>query len=353
MPSSTSASEQTFARGAVAAFVVTLALVLVPYEALVRAAERKWGLEPARIAPRQTGVPHIDMFLEDVAAGVRYRNIAVGTSRVENGIAPEAIDPIAGRTYNLGLGLGSSLAAMELLESMHIQPERLIVGVSPMDFTRRALDHGRREIAQRHVAAVLEPERALDRWTREAMYEALHSATPARRRNLGQWLQLRRDGGEVLAFVNNEDATAKPDTRQTHGFYPMAKVIAEEGFLHGGQRESVLADYASQRPEVAPLFIAAVRRLRARGVDVVLLHMPTTPAMRAAEASGTTFDRDIAAISSACGAPYVDGDALVGEAFTSDRFNFADNEHMSETGALRFSRVLAQWLNARPRPAAP
>jgi hypothetical protein len=350
MPSSTSASN-TFVRGAVVAFVVTLLLVLVPYEALVRAAERKWGVEPARIAPRQTGVPHIDMFLEDVAGGVRYRNIAVGTSRVENGIAPEAIDPIAGRTYNLGLGLGSSLAAMELLESMHIQPERLIVGVSPMDFTQRALDHGRREIAQRHVAAVAVKEPMLDRSTREATYAVLHSATPERRRNLGQWLQLRREGGETLAFLNNEDATAKPDARQTHGFYPMAKVIAEEGFLHGGQRESVLADYANQRAGVAPLFIAAVRRFRARGVDVVLLHMPTTPAMRAAEASGTTFDRDIVAIAEVCGVPYVEGNALVGETFTNDRFNFADNEHMNETGALKFSRVLAQWLSERPRPA--
>src|SRR5215470_5014924 len=123
MPSSTSASEQLPARGAVVAFVVTPLAVLVPYESLVRAAERKWGVEPARIAPRQTGVPHIDMFLEDVAAGVRYRVIAVGTSRVENGIDPEVLDPQVGRTYNLGLGLGSSVAMLELLEAMHIQPQ--------------------------------------------------------------------------------------------------------------------------------------------------------------------------------------------------------------------------------------
>src|SRR5437870_3589356 len=137
MPSSTSASEKTFGRSAFIAFLGALLVILLSYEALVRAAERRWGVNPARIAPRQTGAPHIDMFLEDVAAGVHYRVIAVGTSRVENGIAPEAIDPIAGRTYNLGLGLGSSVAMMELLDSRGIYPEHLIAGVSPMDFTMK------------------------------------------------------------------------------------------------------------------------------------------------------------------------------------------------------------------------
>lgn len=97
-----------------------------------------------------------------------------------------------------------------------------------------------------------------DRWTRTAVYSVVHSATLQRRRNLGQWLQLRRDGGEVLAFLNNEDATAKPDTRQTHGFYPMRKVISEEDLLHGGQRASVMTEYAQQRADVT-----AFRRARA------------------------------------------------------------------------------------------
>src|SRR5205807_8340572 len=195
MPSSTSASERTFLRSALVAFLGALLVTLLPYEALVRAAERRWGVNPARIAPRQTGAPHIDMFLEDVAASVHYRVIAVGTSRVENGIAPEAVDPIAGRTYNLGLGLGSSGAMMEHLDARGIYPEHLIAGVSPMDFTMKGVLHGRREIATRHVAPVALPEAALTRWTRAAVFALVHSATPERHRNLGKWLQLRRDGG--------------------------------------------------------------------------------------------------------------------------------------------------------------
>src|SRR5262249_12793223 len=105
-------------------------------------------------------------------------------------------------------------------------------------------------------------------------------------------------------------------------------------------RESVLAQYASQHADVAPRFIALVQRFRARGVDVVLLHMPTTPAMRAAEERGTTFDRDIADVSRASGAPYVEGRTLV----SIDRENFADNEHMNERGAMQFSRALAEGL---------
>src|SRR5258708_40197725 len=81
MPSSTSASERAFGRSALVAFFGALVVFLVPYEALVRAAEHRWGVNPARIAPRQTGAPHIDMFLEDVAAGVQSRVDAVRTSR--------------------------------------------------------------------------------------------------------------------------------------------------------------------------------------------------------------------------------------------------------------------------------
>ncbi len=344
MPSSTSASETAFARGALGAFVCALIVLLAPCEALVRAAEHRWGVHPARIAPRRTGVPHIDMFLEDVAAGVHYRVIAVGTSRVENGIAPEAMDSIVGRTYNLGLGLGSSVPMMEFLESQGIRPEHLLVGVSPMDFTMRGVLHGRGEIARRNVAPVVVPEALPTRWTRSAVFALLHSATPERHRNLGKWLQLRSDGGEVLAFLNNEDATEKPDVRQTHGFYPMTRVIEEWGYLHGGQRDTVLADYREQHEEAAVLFIDLVRRFRAHGVDVVLVRLPTTPAMRHSEEGGTSFASDIAAVARACGALYVDGAAIAPPALVATRTNFADNEHMNETGAMQFSRALAERL---------
>src|SRR5258706_4930140 len=135
MPSSTSASEKAFVRSALAGFAGALLLVLVPYEVLVRAAERKWGMEPARIAPRQNGTPHVDMFLEDLAAGIRYPLVAVGTSRVENGVRPDVMEPIVGPTYNLGIGSGSSIVTLEVLESLHIHPPPVILCVFPVGST--------------------------------------------------------------------------------------------------------------------------------------------------------------------------------------------------------------------------
>src|SRR5260221_1550306 len=81
MPSSTSASERMFGRSALVAFLGALIVTLLPYEALVRAAERRWGVNPARIAPRQTGAPNIDKFLEDVAAGLEYPPLYSVTTR--------------------------------------------------------------------------------------------------------------------------------------------------------------------------------------------------------------------------------------------------------------------------------
>src|SRR5260221_1855748 len=151
MPSSTFASETRFARSATAAFVCVLLALLAPYEALVRAAEHRWGMLPARITPRRTGAPHIEMFLEDRAAGIVYPVVAVGTSRVENGVRPDAINALIGPTYNLGIGGGSSIVTLEFLESLNIVPRHLIVGLSPMDFTPLALVRGRKVIARRHV----------------------------------------------------------------------------------------------------------------------------------------------------------------------------------------------------------
>src|SRR5260221_12877704 len=108
MPSSTSASEKTFGRSALVAFLGALLVTLLPYEALVRAAERRWGLNPARIAPRQTGAPHIDMFLEDVAAGVDDRGNPLGPPRAEKGSCPPALRHSAGRSFHLRLGRGVS-----------------------------------------------------------------------------------------------------------------------------------------------------------------------------------------------------------------------------------------------------
>ena len=351
MPSSTSVSESAFTRAALGAFLCALAALLVPYEALVRAAERRWGIEPARIAPRREGTPHVDMFLEDLAAGKKYRVLAVGTSRIQQAIHPDTMEPLLGPTYNLGMIVGSSIVTLEFLESMKIYPQRLIVGVSPMDLTPLAVKRGQDTLARRRVASAPEPELTPTVWTRRATYALLHSAAPDRRRNLGQWLDLRRNGGEVLAFLNNEEATAPPDRHDTHGYYLVTRVATPDRFTVV-QWPRIPGEYASHREELAARFVAVVRRFRARGCDVVLVRTPISPTSRRFEDAQTSFTRDAVALAQASGAPYVDGQTFMGDAFVHDLRNFSDSEHLNEAGAIRFTRAVGGWMT-RGSPGTP
>jgi len=339
MPSSTSASDRAFVRSALAAFAGTLVLLLVPYESLVRAAERRWGVRPARIAPRQSGTPNVDIFLEDLAMGINYRAVAIGTSRVENAIRPDVLEPVVGRTYNLAIVASSSIATLDFLDSIHARPERLIVGVSPMDLTPLGVRRGQKAIARRAGVTA-----SSTHW----FYALLHSAHPDRRRGLGKWLQFRHDRGELLAFLNNENATGKPDAHQWYGYAPVSRVIDPEMFANGGEWGNIPGEYAGGREELSARLIDLVRRFRARGTDVVLVRIPTTAATRRSEDADTTFAADIVRIASESGAPYVDGQTLLGASFLATRANFADSEHLNDGGAEQFSRALARWLSGAP-----
>jgi hypothetical protein len=342
MPSSTSGSE-AFARSARVAFLCGLLVLLVSYEVLVREAERRWGLRPARIAARQTGTPNLDMFLEDLAGGKRYRAIAVGTSRVENSFRPDILDATLGPAYNLGMGGASSITALEFLDSLNVRPETIVIGISPMDLTPLGIRRGQKAIARRNSVMRTDDGETLAGWMRTATYGLLHGATPERRRDLGQWLQLRRDHGSLLAFLNNEAATGKLDLRQTSGYAPISHIADSVEFAQP-EWSTIPEEYLSGREEIAARLIGNVRHFRARGSAVVLVRIPTAARVRQSEDADTSFASDVLTISHASGAPYIDGAALMGTAFVNDRTNFTDAEHMNETGAGRFSRALAERL---------
>ena len=348
--SSTSASEPAFTRSAVAAFAGALALLLIPYEGLVRRAEHVYGTARANIVVPRTLSPKVDSFIADLKAGVRYPVLAVGTSRVEASIRPDILDPHLGSMYNLGLGGCSSIATLEFIERLGLRPSRLVVGVSPMDFTPLGIRRGEKAIARARESLSRSEggtERGAAGWCRAVTYSLLHSATPERRRSLGQWLELWRDHGTLLAFLNNEDATGAAGGTSTHGYVRLVN-IAMPDQIGQGEWSNIPAEYESGRPDLFPRLAAVLRRFRARGADVTLLRIPTTLGVRRSEDDDTRFDADIRAFSRRFEVPYIDGLTLVGPAFVSDRRNFSDAEHVNDTGALRFSRMLVTALGRGP-----
>src|SRR5438105_858862 len=147
MSSSISDSDSRFVRTALIAFLCAAAALLVPYESFVRASERVYGLRRANIVMPRTLSPKIDSFMTDFENGVRYGTYAVGTSRIEWGLRPEIFDAFMGPTYNFGLGGISSITSLEFLRRLQLHPQRIIVSVSPFDFTKVSIAQGNRGVS--------------------------------------------------------------------------------------------------------------------------------------------------------------------------------------------------------------
>ncbi len=348
MNSSTSDSERLFVRRALAAFVCGIATLLLPYEMLVRTSERLYGVRRANIVMPRTLSPKIDSFMIDFDNGVRYATYAVGTSRVEASVRPDVLSGFLGPTYNAGFGGVSSIATLEFLDGLGLYPPHLIISVSPMDFTPLGVSRGEKgaALAEWHPSGSQRIEqRGPAAWSRIALRALLHSSTPERHRNLGQWAELCRDHGAALAFLNNEDATGRLESVSARGFVESTKIAAPDE-IWKGEWSNIPGEYVSGRPELFPRMAALIRHFQERGTTVALVRIPTSAGVRRAEDAETSFDADIRALSRECGVAYVDGFALMGAAFARDRRNFKDAEHMNSFGALRFSRALGSALTS-------
>jgi hypothetical protein len=341
--SSTSSSES------VIAFVALLAVLLVPYELLVRRSEARYGVRRSNVVMPLSLSPKIDALVNDLAAGERYPTFIVGTSRVEEGVRSDAIDGVAGPAFNLAMSGASALTGFEVIETLKLRPSLIIAGISPMDFTDMSMRRGVVAIRGAHDSIVSfgRPdlaERGPAATARAATYALLHGATPNRRRNLGQWLDLLRLRGDLLKFVNNADAVAEQEDVWVRGFSGVPRIATPSQF-----RELQPANITSEyRDDHAPLFAqlqAAVARQRARGTAVVFVRLPLAPEPRALE-DATGFDADIRALAARCGVRYIDGRTLVSDAFIHDRRNFVDGGHLNVSGATQFSRALAAALRS-------
>ncbi|HSY50140.1 MAG TPA: SGNH/GDSL hydrolase family protein [Thermoanaerobaculia bacterium] len=356
--SSTSSSERLSVAVAVASFAFVLGALTISYELLVRKSEARYGMRRSNVVSPHSSSPKIDALVNDLSAGVHYAVYALGTSRTEEGIRSDVLDPDVGLTYNLGMSGSSALRGFEVLNLLNERPSLIIVGVTPMDFTITGILQGAVGIrlARDSIASLRGTEREEERGPAAAMrtltYATLHGAAPRRRRSLGQWFDLFQMHGDVLKFINNADAVAKQENLWIRGFLGVPRVATPEHF-----RELlptyIPGEYILERGPLYAQLQQAVAWQRSRGTAVVFVRIPLAPVPREIE-DATGFDRDIRQVAARCGVRYIDGRALVGDGFINDRRNFTDGGHLNVSGATAFSRALGAALRSpKEAPAKP
>lgn len=352
--SSTSGSERLFVPVAAVSFALVLGALTVSYELLVRRSEARYGLRRTNVVMLHSPSPKIDALVSDLAAGQHYAVYALGTSRTEEGIRSDEIERAFGPTFNLGMAGSSLLAGFEVLELLNERPSLIIVGVTPMDFTVAGVGQGNVSIrlARDSIASLRGPameERGPAAAARSMTYTLLHGAAPNRRRSLGQWFDLLRMHGDLLQFINNADAGERQENLWIRGFVGVPRVATPERF-----RELLPnitpSDYIQDHEPLYARLQQAVARQRSRGTEVIFVRLPLAPVPRELE-DAVGFDRDIRAAAARCNVRYIDGRALMGDAFINDRGNFVDGGHLNVPGATGFSRALAAAL--RPSSESP
>jgi hypothetical protein len=352
--SSTSGSERLFVPVAAVSFALVLCALTVSYELLVHRSEARYGIRRTNVVVPDSLSPKIDALVSDLAAGKHYAVYALGTSRTEEGIRSDVIESAVGRpTFNLGMSGSSLLAGFEVLDLLNERPSLIIVGVTPMDFTVAGVGQGNVTIrlARDSIASLRGPgmeERGPAAAARSMTYTLLHGAAPNRRRSLGQWFDLFRMHGDLLKFINNADAGARQENLWIRGFVGVPRVATPERF-----RELLPSitpsDYIQDHEPLYARLQEAVARQRSRGTEVVFVRLPLAPVPRQLE-DAAGFDRDIRAAAARCNVRYIDGRALMGDAFINDRGNFVDGGHLNVPGATEFSRALAAALRPSSEP---
>lgn len=346
--SSTSASERVFVAVAAVSFAVVIGALSISYELLVRRSEARYGTRRSNTGSPLSSSPKIDALVSDLAAGVHYSVYALGTSRTEEGIRSDEIERTVGPTFNLGLSGTSMLCGFQILELLDERPALIVAGVTPMDFTMLGVWQGSVPLrATRDSLASLhrrpdEVERGPAAAARTMTYALVHGASPARRRNLGQWFDLFQMHGDLLKFINNADAVAKQDDLWIRGFFGVRRVATPERFREL-QPSGIPAEYVEEHEPLYAQLQEAVARQRKRGTEVVFVRLPIAPIPRTLE-DAAGFDRDIRSAAARLGVRYIDGSALVGDAFVNDRGNFVDGGHLNASGATKFSHALADAL---------
>ena len=229
-----------------------------------------------------------------------------------------------------------------MLDRLGIHPARLIVGVSPMDFTLLGVKRGREGLvrADSLLTNTMAASRGPAAWSRVALRACIHGSSPERKRNLGQWLELIRDRGSVLAFLNNEDATAPVRGGPADGYAAADRVASRKDFFQG-EWGNIPGEYLGGHDALFARMAALIEHDRREGTNVILVRVPSSITVRRAEDRETSIDADLMRLSRTCGVSYIDGSSLMGRAFRKRSTQFLGR------GAHEFRRRTALLAGAR------
>lgn len=337
---------------------------LLPDAALLPWMEREFAAYTVKVERARTGpAPEL---------------LVLGNSRVHDGVVPEALGQALSarlgrpaRVFNLGL-MNAKVAEWSALVRDHLPdppPARVVIGLSGTE----AVHEHEFQYASRFL------------WSAREAADWLARTPPARLEvaQLGHWIEsllgrawhafALRDALRLRADERLEDlahqafgtprALKARAVRVQVGRYNLADALAPGGRLQdpgpqpslagllaagGGVRipPYSLADPAPLvRGDDFPLLRDVVTRLRARGCRVALFEMPPSPWLQAQcpEFHGDLFRLRMADFARTLDLPFVPmppGETLL------DDGSYVDANHLSQAGALRFTRLLAERLAA-------
>ena len=340
MPASSSTSSSDPVRRGVATFLAGVVLTLLPYELLVRRSEARWGKSVANTVMPRSATPKVDAFANSLAAGEQFETIVIGNSRAEYGLRPDLLEAAGyGRTYNLGMSGIPPTTGFELLEMTAVRPRRLIVTVSPIDFTALAHRRGAKVLAHAQEkfgardATSSSPSERLTQATRDAFRALLHSSAPDRRRTPAQWLEFFRDGGDVLRFLNNSDAVGDPRLVWIRGYMGQQRE-GNPAVILGPALWNIPAEYRREAPPYLAALTRAVHELQQRGVEITLLRLPAPHPTLESENRETTFRDDMQAVARSLNVRYIDATTLMPPGFERDASQFFDTNHLRVHGSV-------------------
>lgn len=368
-----------------AVFILTFCALMIPHELAVRQSERMYGVDRVGFATMMDDNAKLDFFLNELHDGQRFSMYCVGTSVCEYALHPDVLQTSLPKdrhgVYNLGFSGTSLLCGLKILRLLDIHPDSLVVSVSPFDFTVTAAARGDKILQHAtdsarslglNVNATPPPfdvRTALEGWTRNRFYGLLHSATPARRRTLPQWLMLLKSWrvgeyqrGDLLRFLNNEvyrfDFKAWDSYRYyvefcKHGYLglklkwllPLPEFERTQfKEVDASMRTKTLPEYQKDGLTYREQAFEVLRGFRERGTRIVLVRIPEYHKLIETE-NESGFDNDMHILASRLGVRYISQDIVPAE-FMTNPDNFRDAEHLHYDSSLVYGKILVYALRS-------
>src|SRR5947209_5576631 len=124
------------------AHLLLMGLMAMSVEFGIRLVERRYGRNHRFVSPTANS-DHLDWFLEDLRRDGAYDLLVAGSSASTYALRPDILGAALGSgrsAYNLSLSGTSFFYGLEVIRHLWLTPKKLVVCVSPFNFTRLAIE---------------------------------------------------------------------------------------------------------------------------------------------------------------------------------------------------------------------